>query len=355
MSSEVGPRQRFAAALRLRRTKLRLSIADVAHAMNVKVASLARWEKEAPATLTTPERLAHLREGYGYYHLSAENDDSYGGCVHGGVAVFRQRDFGKTIRAIGDNSLVKVSRGGMLHDAELEPVLVTIEPKGTTSESYDQHFGEEILYVISGTLSLCYVDASGAKAVELGCGEMAHYRGTTPHKLENGGPEMATAILIKTPPDRHTACTLDALAARARPLAERLLEADGETFEEAAQLTSLPADTLRKYMEWERDFAPAQASRGGQSARPESLRFLHSVILRWVETGELLGEGERSRLLGARVAATRLARGLGTREVAEIAGVKEREVSSWENGQWPPAAVEPVLEKWIAGQRAAAR
>ena len=78
---------------------------------------------------------------------------------------------------------------------EMEPILITIRPGGTTYPD-NPHEGEEIGYVIEGTVEICV----GNKKYVAKQGESFYIKPDKPHFLANSGKKTARAIWISSPP-----------------------------------------------------------------------------------------------------------------------------------------------------------
>lgn len=78
----------------------------------------------------------------------------------------------------------------------MEPILLTLEPKGTTAME-DAHEGEEFGYVISGAILL----SIGGKQYRLKRGDSFYFAPTAPHSIQNTSGKYAARILwVSTPP-----------------------------------------------------------------------------------------------------------------------------------------------------------
>ena len=77
----------------------------------------------------------------------------------------------------------------------LEPILVTIEPGGSTRED-DPHEGEEFGYLLSGSITLVL----GERRLKLKKGDSFCFKPTEPHYLINSAKREAQVIWVATPP-----------------------------------------------------------------------------------------------------------------------------------------------------------
>jgi transcriptional regulator with XRE-family HTH domain len=78
---------------------------------------------------------------------------------------------------------------------EMEPIMVTIEPGGSTYPD-NPHEGEEFGYVIEGTVTVVIGDEEYLAKK----GESFYFIANKPHMLENRGAKQAKAIWISAPP-----------------------------------------------------------------------------------------------------------------------------------------------------------
>ncbi len=78
---------------------------------------------------------------------------------------------------------------------ELEPILVSIEPGGSTSPD-DPHEGEEFGYVLAGSITLIL----GSRRLKLHKGDSFCFKPAEPHHIINNTKREAKLIWISTPP-----------------------------------------------------------------------------------------------------------------------------------------------------------
>ncbi|MDT8418989.1 MAG: cupin domain-containing protein [Desulfuromonadales bacterium] len=74
----------------------------------------------------------------------------------------------------------------------MEPFLMEFEPHQTEQVSQVQHAGEEFLYLLEGTVELCYAD----DVYVLNPGDSAYWDSNELHSLKAVGDEMARGIAI---------------------------------------------------------------------------------------------------------------------------------------------------------------
>lgn len=79
---------------------------------------------------------------------------------------------------------------------EMEPILVTIEPKAMTTMDMP-HEGEEFGYVLEGVVTLHY----GKAVSKVKKGETFYYTSNKPHFLENRGSTRARVVWVASPPN----------------------------------------------------------------------------------------------------------------------------------------------------------
>ncbi len=119
----------------------------------------------------------------------------------------RTHDVGRIVYRVGERPVVAIdplrSGSGILmerlipHAPEhmLQGSIHIIEPGGG-SDGMITHDGEEVGYVIEGTLELTV----GDDVFALETGDSFVFRSETPHGYRNTGPERARVIFINTPP-----------------------------------------------------------------------------------------------------------------------------------------------------------
>lgn len=79
---------------------------------------------------------------------------------------------------------------------QMEMVLGTLEPGGTTCEEPMVHNGEEVIYVLEGQMFI----AIGSDEYTLYHGDTIYYYANMPHKITNTGDEPLRFISTITPP-----------------------------------------------------------------------------------------------------------------------------------------------------------
>lgn len=78
---------------------------------------------------------------------------------------------------------------------EMEPILLTIAPRGTSMELIS-HRGEEFGYVLKGSVTLVH----GTKKSKLKPGDTFYLTNVKTHTLYNHGASEAKVLLVSTPP-----------------------------------------------------------------------------------------------------------------------------------------------------------
>lgn len=77
----------------------------------------------------------------------------------------------------------------------LEPILVTLQPGGSTDEDAP-HEGEEFGYVLSGSVNLIL----GNRKYKVRKGDSFYFHPSGPHSLKNAGKSEARVLWVSTPP-----------------------------------------------------------------------------------------------------------------------------------------------------------
>lgn len=79
---------------------------------------------------------------------------------------------------------------------KLQVMTVRLEPHASTQPEPKGHTGEEVAFVLSGTVRL----ELGGSTYELDTGDSAHYEGSIEHRYTNIGDEPAVVLFAMTPP-----------------------------------------------------------------------------------------------------------------------------------------------------------
>ncbi len=78
----------------------------------------------------------------------------------------------------------------------MEPVLQTVKPKHGSEAPY-QHHGEELVYVIAGTLDVTVGDV----VYELKSGDCLYLESNLPHRWVNNGEDVSVSLWVSCPPN----------------------------------------------------------------------------------------------------------------------------------------------------------
>ena len=79
---------------------------------------------------------------------------------------------------------------------KLMPVLITIEPGGSTHKEENRVGTEKFLYVLEGSVDVKLAE----DAHHLKRGSSLYFEASVPHVLTNAGPKTARCLAVTTPP-----------------------------------------------------------------------------------------------------------------------------------------------------------
>jgi transcriptional regulator with XRE-family HTH domain len=173
--------------VRLLRTEARLSLRDLAAAAALSSSFLSMVERgECSLSLTSLFAIANalgvdpgdiLRSGSAHARPPAP------------YALWRGADHAGAHTVVGEREYFPFSPG--LTDEELHPLLFRIRPTSTIAP-LATHVGEEVAYVLSGTL---YVRLAGEE-LYLDTGHGIHFSSAIPHAIANRTDEVVEALWI---------------------------------------------------------------------------------------------------------------------------------------------------------------
>lgn len=169
VESQDRPGTRVGAAIRQRRSQLRLTLQQLGEKSGVSYSYLSQLERDnATPTLGTLAQIAKaLGVGLDYFIATPRPAD----------AVTRG---GQRMRFAINGSPIEYERlGAEFPGNELSSFIIHVPP-GFRSETV-RHEGEEIIYVLEGHLTQVLDGA----AFHLNAGDSLHYRGTSPHSYSN--------------------------------------------------------------------------------------------------------------------------------------------------------------------------
>lgn len=194
------------ARLRLRRRHLGESQAATAHRNGldpVTISHLEHGKLEAS--------LDELRTWFGFYSnlvVAPGGDSIYADCAHEFVLLDSPLD-GLQVPAAAKRGVdIKVADSA-LHRARMEPMLVSLGAGRQTGTEPEKHLGEEIIFAIQGSVLIeSRKPDEPLVATALPEGGLIHLDSGIPHRVVNESDEPALLLVIKSPPDRYSTCTL---------------------------------------------------------------------------------------------------------------------------------------------------
>lgn len=180
------------ARLRALRKSQRVTLVELAKASGVDAATISRVETgKMTGTLESHIRLATA--------LGVKVTDLYAGIEEARVkdAVTLQSAAGRAdvyVHQAGKSSMAMLTTD--ILKKKLMPVLVTIEPAGSTHREEAKVGTEQFLYVLEGTLEA----KIGERIHELKRGSSLYFDASIPHSLRNPGSRTAKCLSVVTPP-----------------------------------------------------------------------------------------------------------------------------------------------------------
>lgn len=178
--------------LRVIRKRARVTLVELAKASGVDAATISRIETgKMTGTLECHLRLATA--------LGVKVTDLYAGIEEARArdavtlqGPLRQRDV--YVHQAGKSSMAMLTTDVLAK--KLMPVLVTIEPGGSTHKEEAKVGTEKFLYVLEGTLEAKVGEAAHA----LRRGSSLYLDASIPHSLKNVGRSVAKCLSVVTPP-----------------------------------------------------------------------------------------------------------------------------------------------------------
>lgn len=128
------------------------------------------------------------------------------------VAFFFEDDVdGVTVMQQGSHLVLQPEEGGARFqllspdlNRRIEFLLITIDPNSATHSHYNRHPGEEVHFVLHGSLEV----EVGGQTYLLATGDSIHFQSTLPHRLRNPKAEPALIVTAMTPPTRWSKAML---------------------------------------------------------------------------------------------------------------------------------------------------
>ena len=186
-----GVAKNLGARLRMLRTTEQVTLVELAEASGVDAATISRIETgKMSGTLESHIRLAtalgvKITELYaGIEEARAKDAVTLQPSEHSEVYVHQA---GKSSIAMLTTDILK---------KKLMPVLVTIQPGGTTNKEEAKVGTEKFLYVLEGTIEA----RIGEAAHQLKRGSSLYLDASIPHSLKNPGRSVAKCLSVVTPP-----------------------------------------------------------------------------------------------------------------------------------------------------------
>ena len=185
-ASRQGPasRPKVGALIRARRRQLRMTLQALSDAAGVSVSHLSVIERDqaTPSLGTLAQIARHLDVGMEYF-ISVPS-------LHSGLTRAGQRD----IFAVHGSSIRYERIAADFAGNVLSSFILNIPP-GYRSETVS-HEGEEILYVIEGSIT----DRLDDEEMILFAGDSLHFRGSRPHSWSNHTDRIARVLWTGTLP-----------------------------------------------------------------------------------------------------------------------------------------------------------
>jgi quercetin dioxygenase-like cupin family protein len=180
------------ARLRQLRRSQRVTLVELAKAAGVDAGTISRIETGVmTGTLESHLKLATA--------LGAKITDLYAGLeearMRGGVSVQPAGRPGEVYVHEAGKSAITMLTTDILRK-KLMPVLITIEPGGSTHREEAKVGTEKFLYVLEGALEA----KVGAQTHTLRRGSSLYLDASIPHSLRNSGPKPARCLCVTTPP-----------------------------------------------------------------------------------------------------------------------------------------------------------
>jgi len=181
--AEMGARIR---SLRQRR---QLTLQQLSKTSGVSVGMLSQMERgvSSPSIRTLQRVSEALRVPLNWFFSTSQPSNDHPSWV---LLRHERRSI-----SLGDKTVVKellVPPG----DGQIELLLVTIEPGGSSGPAAYTHVGEDAGLVLEGKL-LLEVDKEQAT---LGVGDAFRFASTLPHRFENAAPGRTVVLWVVTPP-----------------------------------------------------------------------------------------------------------------------------------------------------------
>jgi transcriptional regulator with XRE-family HTH domain len=185
-------RQELQVGLRLRhqRMSLRMTLRDLADQAGCSESMLSKVENgRALPSLTTLHRICQV------LGLTVSRLLSKSGEPPGVVARAGERPV-TNVQAVRPNSGIKVEQLIPVDPANLLEGNILLIAPGSGADQLITHPGEEVGYVLEGTLEVTV----GPETYTVSVGDSVYYRSELPHGFFNPGPESARVLMISTPP-----------------------------------------------------------------------------------------------------------------------------------------------------------
>ena len=178
--------------LREIRKQQRITLVELAKASGVDAATISRIETgRMTGTLASHMRLARA--------LGSKVTELYGSIENAQAqrATTAQHRGSRTevyVHQAGKSSLAMLTSDVL--NKKLMPVLITLQPGGTTHQEEAKVGTEKFVYILEGRVEV----KLGADAHELRRGSTLYFDASLPHQLRNTGGKTARCLAVTTPP-----------------------------------------------------------------------------------------------------------------------------------------------------------
>lgn len=188
--SSATPQLRVGAKLKAARKARRLNMRDLASRVGCSESLISKIENDrvTPSLPTLHKIAAELGTSIGKM-FSEENAESGFVSRHGQRPIIN-------VDAIGREAGVGIRLEGVAINGELLYSSIHVVDAGGDSGDFIQHVGEELAYVLEGTVE---INLNGRVHL-LGRGDSIFFPSEVPHRYRNPGREVARILWINTPP-----------------------------------------------------------------------------------------------------------------------------------------------------------
>ena len=174
--------------IKKKRNEKDFSLRELAAKVDLSASFLSQIEQgKASPSIENLKKIANYLEVKVSY-LIEEEDESLG-------SFHIKKEDRKYVESIDSKTSIALLTSSKI-EKNMEPIMYEIKPGGESGRGFFNHNGEELMYIIEGTLDIYIED----QLTTLNEGDSFYFKSSLNHRFKNNGKKLTKAIWVVTPP-----------------------------------------------------------------------------------------------------------------------------------------------------------